>query len=82
MDRVGPDGDAHRMTQGLLALLTLGAFMLATSPAERLRRIAPLIGIPAQALWAISIDWTTQWGIGLVILVYTARYAQMAIRGR
>lgn len=82
MDRLGPDGDAHRMTQGLLAALTLTAFVLATSAHPRLRRIAPWVGLPAQLLWAMAIDWTSQWGIGLVVLVYTARYAQLALRGR
>jgi len=68
------------MIQALLALLTLTAFVLATSPLERRRRIAPLVGLPAQALWAISIDWRTQWGIALVVAVYLARYAHLAWR--
>jgi hypothetical protein len=65
------------MIQALLALLTLGAFVLATSPAQRLRSIAPLVGIPAQVLWAISINWTAQWGIALVVVVYLGRYIQL-----
>lgn len=68
------------MIQALLAILTLGAFVLATSPLERRRRIAPLVGIPAQALWAISIDWSAQWGIALVVAVYLGRYIQLAWR--
>lgn len=68
------------MTQLALAVLTLAAFLLSTSRLGRYRRIGPLIGLPAQVLWIVSVDWITQWGIGLVILVYTARYLHLAWR--
>jgi len=64
-----------------LAVLTLTAFVLSTSRLERNRRLGPLVGFPAQAFWIASIDWSAQWGIGLVTLVYTARYVHLAWRG-
>lgn len=66
------------MTQLLLAVLTLTAFVLSTSRLERNRRIGPLVGLPAQALWINSVDWSAQWGIGLVTVVYLVRYLQLA----
>lgn len=78
MERPHHDRDAPRVIQLLLASLTLTAFVLSTSRVEAYRRIGPLVGLPAQALWIISIDWPAQWGIGLVTLVYLARYLQLA----
>ena len=80
MERDDHRRDALRMTQFLLAALTLAAFILSTSRHERYRRIAPLIGLPAQIPWIASVNWTEQWGIGLVTLVYTARYVHLAWR--
>lgn len=66
------------MIQLALAALTLTAFILSTSRHERHRRIGPLVGLPAQALWIHSVDWSAQWGIGLVTLVYLVRYVHLA----
>lgn len=80
MERLDHGRDALRVIQLALAVLTLTAFLLSTSRHERFRRIAPLIGLPAQIPWIASVDWSAQWGIGLVTLVYTARYLHLAWR--
>lgn len=80
MERHDHGRHALRVIQLALAVLTLTAFLLSTSRVEGYRRIGPLIGLPAQALWIASVDWSAQWGIGLVTLVYTARYIHLAWR--
>lgn len=66
------------MIQAALLALTAAAFLLTTSPTPRARLWGPLVGIAAQFTWVVSVNWSTQWGIGTVTMVYLGRYAQLA----
>lgn len=68
------------MIQAALLALTATAFLLTTSPAPRARLWGPLVGIAAQVTWVVSVNWSSQWGIGAVTVVYLCRYAQLAWR--
>lgn len=65
------------MSQGALLALTATAFFLSTSSQASTRRWGPLVGIPAQSLWVTSVDWSSQWGIGAVTVLYLARYLHL-----
>lgn len=67
------------MRQLALLVLTAAAFLMTTSTDPLQRVLGPCIGIAAQALWILSIHWRTQWGIGIVTLVYLGRYIQLAL---
>lgn len=78
MERHDHGRDALRVIQFLLAVLSLIAFWCSTSSNRQAQRLGPLVGLPAQAFWIQSVDWSAQWGALVVCIVYTGRYIQLA----
>lgn len=69
------------MIQAALLALTATAFLLTTSPAPRARLRGALVGIAAQGTWVVSVNWSSQWGIGAVTVIYLGRYVHLAWTG-
>lgn len=66
------------MNQFLMALFGLTSIYCAMSNNPRLRKWAPIIGLAGQPFWA-WFAWQAQaWGLGVLVLAYTAVYARGA----
>ena len=66
------------MTQIFIALFGLGAIWMAMGTDERLHKWAPIVGLAGQPFWA-AFAWETRgWGLGALVVAYTAVYLRGA----
>jgi hypothetical protein len=67
------------MTQLFIALFGLTAVWMAmVSRNPRAHKWAPIVGLAGQPFW-LAFAWQTQgWGLGLLVLAYTAVYVRGA----
>lgn len=67
------------MTQLFIALFGLSSIWMAMGKNERARRWAPIVGLCGQPFWA-WFAWEAQaWGLGVLVLAYTAVYIRGAM---
>ena len=68
------------VSQVVIGGLGLATIFLVTSQEEAVRRLAPPLGLLAQPFWYWTSYSNEQWGILVLSLLYTFRWAQIAHR--
>jgi hypothetical protein len=62
------------MTQLFIALFGLSGVWMAMGRNPTQRKWAPIVGLCGQPFWALFAWQTQAWGLGLLVLAYTAVY--------
>ena len=68
------------LSQIAIAVFGVGALFLQYSNSEKLRRLAPWVGLAGQPAWIYTAYSTQQWGMLFVTLLYTVGWARGAIK--
>jgi hypothetical protein len=66
------------MTQLFIAIFGLSSLWMAMGHNARARKWAPFVGLAGQPFWAAFAWQTGGWGLGVLVLAYTAVYLRGA----